>query len=205
MRDKKHPFVTAARNGSLVQRTELRPESFIPYVRHLDERTVVLESGALLRMWRVEGLAFETVDAHVLQNYHEALNEVWRSLDDPRVAIWQHTIRSREPAPVWRPAATPFGEALDDGYFSRLTGSVLRHNELLVSLVILPISASTNPGTGSLPAASMAARSGLALHAAATPSARIALRREMRVSNIAFRYPPISRSHSNQNAIDHCL
>jgi type IV secretion system protein VirB4 len=131
-------FVRSARRGRLIQRTELQPESFVPYVRHVDDRTIALQSGAVMRMWTLEGTIFETVEPQLLGNYHEALNEVWRSLDDPRVAAWQHTIRSREVPPIVTKATTPFGRALDAGYMSRLQHSVLRRNELVVSLVVLP-------------------------------------------------------------------
>ncbi|SKA40390.1 type IV secretion system protein VirB4 [Enhydrobacter aerosaccus] len=135
---KRPDFAHEVRRGSLIERTELRPEAFIPYVRHADEQTVVLESGALLRMWVVEGAAFETIEQQVLDNYHNALNEVWRSLDDDRVGIWHHVVRSLERPPAVRGVGTPFGRALEARYVARLSKAGLRRNELLLSLVVLP-------------------------------------------------------------------
>ncbi len=130
-------FGRRARQRSLLQRTELRPEDFIPYVRHVDERTVALNSGAVMRMWAVEGLPFETAEQAVLNGYYVALNEVWRSLDDDRVAVWQHVIRSRDSQPVLTPAGAEFGRVLDEAYLGRLATRILRRNELLVTLVVL--------------------------------------------------------------------
>ena len=127
----------SSKHRSLIARRELTPEHYIPYIRHVDEWTIALTSGAVLRMWGVEGLPYETVDESLRAHHYAALNEVWKGLSDPRIALWHHLLRSVEAMPASLPAGTPFGEALDRAYLGRLADTTLRRNEHIVSLVVL--------------------------------------------------------------------
>src|SRR5262249_2604981 len=62
----------------------------------------------------------------------------------------QHVIRSRDSAPILKPALSHFGRALDAGYLGRLAARVLRRNELLVSMVILSSAKATTGLAGVL-------------------------------------------------------
>ncbi|MEY9834777.1 type IV secretory pathway VirB4 component [Sinorhizobium fredii] len=75
---------------------ELGPETFIPYVRHVDASTIALESRALMVMVALEGVSFETADVLDLNALHRDLNTLYRNIADERLALWTHLIRRRD-------------------------------------------------------------------------------------------------------------
>lgn len=52
---------------------ELTPEAFIPYVRHIDETTIALESRTLMVMVALAGVSFETADLLDINALHRDL------------------------------------------------------------------------------------------------------------------------------------
>lgn len=77
-------------NVSRLKSRELEPETFIPYVRHVDETVIALDSRALLAMIAVEGVSFETIDPIDLNSLQGDLNTLYRNIADERLAIWTH-------------------------------------------------------------------------------------------------------------------
>ena len=75
---------------------ELGPEAFIPYVRHVDETTIALDSRALMTVLMLEGVSFETADILDLNGLHRSLNTFYRNVADERLALWTHVIRRRD-------------------------------------------------------------------------------------------------------------
>jgi type IV secretion system protein VirB4 len=141
-------FDAVVKRAAQVAATEMDMSSYVPYVRHVDETTVALASGALLRMWRVEGLPWESVDQLVLNRYAEALNNGLRSLSHERIALWTHIVRLRQPAIASEPTGTlPFVDELMGAYESRLAGERLYRNHLYVSLVVAPSLRSLGPAS----------------------------------------------------------
>src|SRR3546814_14823511 len=70
------------------------PGRYLPYARHVTPDVIALDSGDLMMMFRLEGLAFETADPIHLNDWHEKLNGTWRNIADDRLAIWTHIVRS---------------------------------------------------------------------------------------------------------------
>ena len=75
---------------------ELEPETFIPYVRHVDERIIALDSRSLMVIIALEGVSFETADTLDLNALHRDLNTLYRNIADERLALWTHVIRRRD-------------------------------------------------------------------------------------------------------------
>lgn len=73
---------------------EAEPGRYLPYARHVTPDVIALDSGDLMMMFRLEGLAFETADPIHLNDWHEKLNGTWRNIADDRLAIWTHIVRS---------------------------------------------------------------------------------------------------------------
>jgi type IV secretion system protein VirB4 len=71
---------------------EAEPGRYLPYARHVTPDVIALDSGDLMMMFRLEGLAFETSPIHL--NGAEKLNGTWRNIADDRLAIWTHIVRS---------------------------------------------------------------------------------------------------------------
>ena len=69
---------------------ELGPETFIPYVRHVDPSTIATNSRALMVMVALEGVSFETADELDLNALHRDLNTLYRNIADERLALWTH-------------------------------------------------------------------------------------------------------------------
>lgn len=117
---------------------ELNPEAYIPYIRHVDRRTIALDSRALLVILALDGVSFETADALELGALHRDLNTLYRNLADERLALWSHVIRRRDnryPDGVFRNA---FAGDLDERYRQRMIGERLFRNDLYLSLVWSP-------------------------------------------------------------------
>lgn len=117
---------------------ELGPETFIPYVRHVDESTIALDSRALMVMIALEGVSFETADILDLNALHRDLNTLYRNIADERLALWTHLIRRRDNSYPEGTFATPFSAALNDKYRERMVGEDLFRNDLYLSILWSP-------------------------------------------------------------------
>jgi len=113
---------------------ELGPETFIPYVRHVDESTIALDSRALMVMIALEGVSFETADALDLNAFHRDLNTLYRNIADERLALWTHLIRRRDGDFPVGTFATAFSAALNDKYRERMVGEDLFRNDLYLTI-----------------------------------------------------------------------
>ncbi|CAH1658499.1 VirB4 family type IV secretion/conjugal transfer ATPase [Chelatococcus asaccharovorans] len=121
-----------------IRERELGPETYIPYVRHLNETVLVLDSQALMVIMALDGVSFETADATDLRAFHRDLNTLYRNIADERLALWTHIIRRRDDRYPKGIFANPFGADLDRRYRQRMVGERLYRNDLFLSLVWSP-------------------------------------------------------------------
>ncbi len=117
---------------------ELDPRPRLPYARHVSERIVALDTGALMLSFRLDGASFETADVRDLNDWHSKLNGAWRNLASDRLAVWHHLVRRRNdryPADAFR---SGFARDLDAAYRGRMAAQQMFVNDLFVSLVLHP-------------------------------------------------------------------
>lgn len=110
----------------------------LPYARHVTDRVLALDSGALMLAFRLDGASFETADIRDLNDRHAKLNGVWRNLASDRLAVWHHLVR--RPEQVWPNGdfRSDFAEQLDAAYRARQHGRRLFVNDLFLTLVLRP-------------------------------------------------------------------
>ena len=125
-------------NVSRLKFRELEPETFIPYVRHLDETVIALDSRALLAMIALEGISFETIDAIDLNSLQRDLNTLYRNIADERLAIWTHLIRRRDNSYPDGEFANSFSATLNGKYRERMISEDLFRNDLYLTLLWHP-------------------------------------------------------------------
>lgn len=124
--------------SATVRSRELEPETFIPYVRHVDERVIALDSRALMVVIALEGVSFETADTLDLNALHRDLNTLYRNIADERLALWTHVVRRRDNEYPDGEFSNAFSRTLNDKYRSRMIGEDLFRNDLYLSLVWHP-------------------------------------------------------------------
>ncbi|MBB4574565.1 VirB4 family type IV secretion/conjugal transfer ATPase [Rhizobium lentis] len=117
---------------------ELGPETFIPYVRHVDASTIALDSRAMMVMIALDGMSFETADVLDLNSLHRSLNTLYRNIADERLSLWTHVIRRRDNAYPDGQFANSFSDRLNARYRERMVGEDLFRNDLYVTLVWHP-------------------------------------------------------------------
>ncbi|MCA0341825.1 MAG: VirB4 family type IV secretion system protein, partial [Proteobacteria bacterium] len=117
---------------------ELTPETFIPYVRHVDETTIALDSRTLMVMVALEGVSFETTDVLDLNALHRDLNTLYRNIADERLALWSHLVRRRDRDYPDGKFATPFSVALNEKYRERMVREDLFRNDLYLTVLWSP-------------------------------------------------------------------
>lgn len=130
--------ISALSSAAVVMSRELEPETFIPYVRHVDERVIALDSRALIVVIALEGVSFETADTLDLNALHRDLNTLYRNIADERLALWTHVIRRRDNEYPDGTFANNFSRTLNDRYRSRMIDEDLFRNDLYLSLVWHP-------------------------------------------------------------------
>ncbi|MBA8840611.1 VirB4 family type IV secretion system protein [Ochrobactrum sp. RH2CCR150] len=117
---------------------ELGPEIFIPYVRHVDDTTIALDSRALMSVLVLEGVSFETADVLDLNGLHRSLNTLYRNIADERLALWTHVIRRRDNDYPEGHFANPFSDSLNTRYREQMVREDLFRNDLYLTLVSYP-------------------------------------------------------------------
>ncbi|WP_372784793.1 VirB4 family type IV secretion/conjugal transfer ATPase [Phenylobacterium sp.] len=117
---------------------EAEAQATLPYARHVNERVVALDSGALMLCFQLDGASFETADIRDLNDWHAKLNGAWRNLADDRLAVWHHLVRREHTAYPAGRFRSGFAADLDAAYRARLGAGRMFVNELYVSLVLHP-------------------------------------------------------------------
>lgn len=125
-------------NLATLRSREIGPETFIPYVRHVDEAVIALNSRALMVMIAIDGVSFETADPLDLNALNRDLNTLYRNIADERLALWTHIIRRRDEDYPAGNFATAFSAALNAKYRERMVGQDLFRNDLYLTLVWHP-------------------------------------------------------------------
>ncbi len=125
-------------SASLLKSRELDPETFIPYIRHVDETVIALDSRALMVMISIEGVSFETADSLDLNGLYRDLNTLYRNISDERLAIWTHIIRRRDDTYPDGEFSNPFSASLNGKYRERMVREDLFRNDLYLSLLWYP-------------------------------------------------------------------
>ena len=112
--------ISALSSTTIIRKRELEPETFIPYVRHADERVIALDSRALMVMIALEGVSFETADTLDLNALHRDLNTLYRNIADERLALWTHVIRRRDNDYPEGTFSNDFSRTLNEKYRNRM-------------------------------------------------------------------------------------
>ena len=114
-------------------------ELHIPYVRHTDQQTIALSTGALMTMVELVGVPFETVDTRDLNAHHGELNTLYRNMADERLAVWSILLRRRSREYPEGHFTSSFAETLNAKYRARLVQEDLFTNQLFVAIVHQPL------------------------------------------------------------------
>ncbi len=110
----------------------------LPYVRHVDEATILTRDGALLQCIKIDGLAFETADSEDL-NYRKGVrNTMLRAIASSRLALYYHVVRRRVTVEVSRAMDVPFAQQVDAAWRQRISEHRVYVNDIFITLVRKP-------------------------------------------------------------------
>jgi type IV secretion system protein VirB4 len=111
---------------------------FVPFSSLVSEHDVITRGGDYLRIWRLDGVAFECADEHVITERHEALCSLLRNLAGGQWAVWTHRLHRAVQDSLQDPAAPGFARDLSRAYQARLGARPMMSNELYLTLVYRP-------------------------------------------------------------------
>jgi type IV secretion system protein VirB4 len=138
--------VRAARASARLQRprywAQARIENplarFVPFSSLVSPHDVITRGGDYLRVWRLEGVAFECADEAQIAERHEALCSLLRNLAGGQWAIWTHRLHRVVTDELAHPAGPGFAHDLSRAYQAKLNGHAMMSNELYLTLVYRP-------------------------------------------------------------------
>ena len=107
----------------------------IPYLRHVADSVVSLESGALISVVRLNGLFFQTEDQVELNMRSEVQNTMVRALGSSRYALWSTVIRRQVDTELPGTFPDEFGARLNARYMDQLRRKRLFTNDIYLTLV----------------------------------------------------------------------
>ncbi|MEC7421767.1 MAG: VirB4 family type IV secretion/conjugal transfer ATPase [Pseudomonadota bacterium] len=117
---------------------EARAGDRLPYLRLIDESTLLLRDGSVMTAIQVPGLLFETEDSEAL-NAHAATREVvLRSTLDARFVLYHHVIRRRVSVDLEAEFPDPISRHTDARWRERLGSGQLFVNDQFITLIRRP-------------------------------------------------------------------
>ncbi|UTO29421.1 VirB4 family type IV secretion/conjugal transfer ATPase [Bartonella harrusi] len=126
-----------------IMKRETFPEDYIPYIRHINQHVIALNSRCLMTVITLEGVNFDTADIDQLNSLHNQLNTLLKNIADERVALYSHIIRRRETVYPEGRFSSSFAATLDEKYKKKMVSQELYRNDLFVSLLWNPASDKT--------------------------------------------------------------
>ncbi|MBO6769181.1 MAG: VirB4 family type IV secretion/conjugal transfer ATPase [Erythrobacter sp.] len=117
---------------------EARAGDRLPYLRLIDESTMLLRDGSVMTAIQVPGLLFETEDSEAL-NAHAATREVvLRSTLDARFVLYHHVIRRRVSVELEAQYPDPISRHIDERWRERFGSGQLFVNDQFITLIRRP-------------------------------------------------------------------
>ncbi|MGF1907724.1 type IV secretion protein C, partial [Aliivibrio salmonicida] len=113
---------------------EISLACFIPYSSHLTDDTLITTDGALLSVFRLQGIAFETKDDDELTLLHQRLNNLYKGLSESNVSLWTHVVRRKVPHTINGQFTQSFSAHFDSVYNAQF-GDEVMVNEFYVTVV----------------------------------------------------------------------
>lgn len=95
-------------------------------------------AGDCVRVWRLEGVAFESAEYDLVKDRHDAWCNVLRNLPAGRCAVYHHRIHRRITDRLTDAASPEFSSAFSKAYQDRVTAAPMMSNDLYVTLLLRP-------------------------------------------------------------------
>jgi type IV secretion system protein VirB4 len=111
---------------------------FVPFSSMVTAHDVMTRGGDYLRVWRLDGVAFECADEHLIAERHEALCSLLRNLAGGQWAVWTHRIHRVVTDALQHPLEPGFARDLSVAYQAKLGQQRMMSNELYLTLVYRP-------------------------------------------------------------------
>lgn len=110
----------------------------LPYARHLDQSTIQLRDGSLMRSVAVAGFPFETEDDDVINHLATVREVLLRSAINSRCVLYHHLIRRRVQISARETIDRGFAGSLDRRWVSQLNERGLFVNDQYLTIVVRP-------------------------------------------------------------------
>src|SRR5689334_8414012 len=117
---------------------EARAGDRLPYACHIDQSTLRLRDGSLMRSMRLAGFPFETEDDEVLNHLLAVRDVVLRSALNSKAVLYHHLIRRRVKVDLGACNPDPLSAEIDRRWSERLNQGRLFLNEQFLTIVIRP-------------------------------------------------------------------
>ncbi|WP_045394972.1 VirB4 family type IV secretion/conjugal transfer ATPase [Vibrio rotiferianus] len=108
--------------------------NFIPYSSHLTPETLITKDRALVCVFKLDGLSFETKDNDDLLLAHQRLNSLYKSLSENNVSIWSHCVRRKVKHSIDGEFDDAFSQQFNQRYHS-MFGEAVMVNQLYITIV----------------------------------------------------------------------
>jgi len=108
---------------------------FIPYSTHLNSTTLITHDGALVRVFALEGVSFETQDREDLALAHQRLNSLYKGLAESDVSLWTHVVRRKASHTIEGTFSDVFSQQFD-GRYQAMFGDAVFVNQLFLTVVL---------------------------------------------------------------------
>ncbi len=119
-------------------KTENPLARFIPFSSLLSPHDVITRGGDYLRVWQLDGVAFECADEQLIAERHEALCSLLRNLAGGQWAVWTHRLHRAVADALTDHAAPGFARDLSVAYHAKLGERPLMSCELYLTLLYRP-------------------------------------------------------------------
>jgi type IV secretion system protein VirB4 len=117
---------------------EARAGDRLPFDRHIDDATIRLRDGALMRTLHIGGMEFETQDSEQLDHAQAVREVLLRSVLDARFVVYHHVVRRSVSVASGGEFESPFCAAIAERWDERLAERSLFVNEQFLTIVRRP-------------------------------------------------------------------
>lgn len=111
---------------------------FIPYSSHVNATTIITKDGDYMRIWKLSGISFETLDQEELFQRKIQLNTLFRSIGSNQVSLWTHCVRRQTSDRLLAEFDNDFCRDFDKKYFDSFVGYRMMANELYLTVIYRP-------------------------------------------------------------------